>query len=162
MAMDWTSPAPAKALTALPLIPYNREMASSIRLPSTGASHRLTAMLSGLGAGFSGGLVFCMGLILCLCGGLIACFAMLSAQLRQPAQAEAIPPAMTADEVFNARHYPRVDSPRFRFPRLWMPSYPDPNMFSDLPEPLPEILPTCNPSPKVPLYPPGARESTDF
>lgn len=156
--MDWTSPAPAKALTALPLIPYNREMASSIRLPSTGASYRLTAMLADLGAGFSRGLVFCMGLILCLCGGLIACFAVLSAQMRQPAQAEAIARAMTADEVFNARYYPLIDCPLFRFPRLRFLFEPPAVI---LPDPPPGILPTLEPSPKVPLYPPGARESAE-
>ncbi len=32
-------------------------MASSIRLPTAGASYRLTAMLSGSGAGFSMGLI---------------------------------------------------------------------------------------------------------
>lgn len=144
---------PAKSLTSLPLIPYKRCMASSIRLPTAGASYRLTAMLSGSGAGFS------MGLILCLCGGLIACFAVLSAQMRQPAPAVVIPPAMTADEIFNARYYPLFDCPRFGYPKLenqmklaytnWL-RYMGPLPYL---EPLPEDLPTEDPSPKTPLYP---------
>lgn len=144
---------PAKALTSRPLIPYNREMVSSIRLPATGGSFHLTAMLSGLGAGFSRGLVFCMGLILILCAGLIACFAVLSAQMRQPPPAAAIPRAKTADEIFNARYYPLIDCPLFRLPRKRLFSYHYPNTVTHLPEPLPEILPTLEPSPKVPLYP---------
>lgn len=120
-------------------------MPASIRLPSTGASYRLTAMLSGSGAGFS------MGLILCLCGGLIACFAVLSAQLRQPVQAVEIPPAMTADQVFNARYYPLADCPLFPTPRqrlIWFP----PTVIFPEPPPL-QSLPTGDPSPKIPLYP---------
>lgn len=134
-------------------------MASSIRLPSTGASYRLTAMLSGSGAGFSGGLVFCMGCILCLCGGLIACFAVLSAQMRQPAPVVAVDPVSAADRAFNARYYPLVDCPRFRFPTLrqrvvlaytnWL-RYMGPLPYLD---PLPEDLPTEDHSPKTPLYP---------
>lgn len=144
---------PAKSLTVLPLIPYKPGMPASIRLPSTGASCRLTAMLAGLGAGFS------MGLILCLCGGLIPCFAVLSAQMRQPAQAVLIPPAMTPDEIFNARYYPLFDCPRFGKPKLenqmklaytnWL-RYMGPLPYL---EPLPEDLPTEDPSPKTPLYP---------
>ncbi len=119
-------------------------MATSIRLPTAGASYRLTAMLSGSGAGF------CMGLILCLCGGLIACFAVLSAQMRQPAPAVVIPPAMTPDEIFNARYYPLIDCPLFRKqPRLLRFSLPQ----VTLPEPPPEILPTEDLIPKTPLYP---------
>lgn len=128
-------------------------MASSIRLSTAGASYRLTAMLSGSGAGFS------MGLILCLCGGLIACFAVLSAQMRQPAQVVVTAPAMTADEIFNARYYPLVNCPRFGFGTLrqrlrlergnWL-RYMGPLPYLD---PLPEDLPTGDPSPKTPLYP---------
>ena len=134
-------------------------MASSIRLPSTGASYCLTAMLSGSGAGFGRGLVFSMGLILCLCGGLIACFAVLRAQMRQPAPVVAVDPVAAADQAFNARYYPLVDCPRFRFPTLqqrvmlaytnWL-RYTGPLPYLD---PIPEDLPTEDPSPKIPLYP---------
>lgn len=145
-------------------------MASSIRLPSTGASYRLTAMLSGVGAGFSGGLIFSMGLILCLCGGLIACFAVLSAQMRPPpAPVVATDPLSAADKAFNARYYPLVDCPLFRFPTLrervelaytnWL------RYMGSLPylDPLPEDLPTGDPSPKTPLYPrtPAATPAAD-
>ncbi|MDI1312112.1 hypothetical protein [Prosthecobacter sp.] len=99
-----------------------------------------------------------MGLILILCGGLIACFAVLSAQMRQPAQAVVTAPAASADDLFNARYYPLIDSKRFYFPRRRQFLFP-PQVL--LPEPLPEILPTLEPSPKVPLYPPGVRESAD-
>ena len=99
-----------------------------------------------------------MGLILILCAGLIACFAVLSAQMRQPPPAAAIPRAKTADEIFNARYYPLMDCPRFRLPRI-RSLFVIPYVF--FPEPLPEILPTLEPSLKVPLYPPGARESAE-
>ncbi len=125
-------------------------MASCIRLPSTGASNRLTAMLSGMGAGFGRGLIFSMGLILCLCAGLIACFAVLSEQMRQPAQVVVIPPAMTADEIFNTRYYPLVDCLRFGKPRRLQVN---PTSHAYLPGPNPEDLPTGDPSPKTPLYP---------
>jgi hypothetical protein len=134
-------------------------MASSIRLSTAGASYRLTAMLSGSGAGFS------MGLVLCLCGGLIACFAVLSAQMRQQAlvvaaePVAAVDPVVAADQAFNARYYPLVDCPRFGFGTLrqrlglergnWH-RYMGPLPYLD---PLPEDLPTGDPSPKTPLYP---------
>lgn len=125
-------------------------MASSIRLPSTGASYRLTAMLSGVGAGFSGGLIFSMGLILCLCGGLIACFAVLSAQMRQPAPVVAVDPVAAADKAFNARYYPLVDCWLFRMPRgKYVYALPG----VTLPEPIPDDLPTGDTCPKTPLYP---------
>ncbi|WP_397379849.1 hypothetical protein [Prosthecobacter sp.] len=134
-------------------------MASSIRLPFTGASYRLTAMLSGVGAGFRRGLLFSMGLILCLCAGLIACFAVLSAQMRQPAQVVAVDPVAVdplsaADKAFNARYYPLVDCPRFRFATLRqrMASW---HGYMSLPYlyPTPDDLPTGDPSLKTPLYP---------
>ncbi len=126
-------------------------MASSIRLPSTGASYRLTAMLSGMGAGFDRGLIFSMGLILCLCGGLIVCFAVLSGQMRQPAPVVAVDPVSAADKAFNARYYPLVDCWLFRMPRRLVGSpFPDAII---LPEPIPDDLPTVDPSPKTPLYP---------
>ena len=96
------------------------------------------------------GLIFSMGLILCLCAGLIACFAVLSEQMRQPAQVVVIPPAMTADEIFNTRYYPLVDCLRFGKPRRLQVN---PTSHAYLPEPIPEILPTVDPSPKTPLYP---------
>ncbi len=120
-------------------------MASSICLPSTGASYRLTALLSGSGTGFS------MGLILCLCGGLIACFAVLSAQMRQPAQVVAVDTEAAADRAFNARYYPLVDCPLFRITKMYRTCI-DPRV-DPLPLPDPEDLPTGDPSPKTPLYP---------
>lgn len=116
-------------------------MAISIRLPTAGASYRLAAMLAGLGAGFS------MGLILFLCGGLIACFAVLSAQMRQPARAVARAPISAADKAFNARCYPLVDCPLFRITQM------DTTCIDPRVEPDPEILPTGDPCPKTPLYP---------
>ncbi len=144
---------PCEILTALPLIPYKRGMACSIRLPSMGASYRLTAMLSVSGAGFGRGLVFCIGLILCLCGGLIACFAVLSAQMRQPVQVVAIDPVSAADKAFNARYYPLVDCPLFGKPRSRRMLNTRLNQVDSLPEPAPEILPTGDLCPKTPLYP---------
>lgn len=101
-------------------------------------------MLSGSGAGFS------MGLILCLCGGLIACFALLSAQMRQPAPVVAVAPLSAADQAFNARYYPLIDCWLFRMPRgKYVYALPD----VTLPEPIPDDLPTGDPCPKTPLYP---------
>ena len=133
-----------RSLTDHPPIPYKGGMVSSIRIPSRGAAYRLTAMLSGSGAGFS------MGLILCFCGVLISCFAVLSAQIRQPEQAVASAPAASADEVFNARYYPLVDCPLFRMPHRTL-RYSLPSVI--LAEPTPEVLPTEDPAPKIPLYP---------
>lgn len=83
----------------------------------------------------------------------------LSAQMRQPVQVVATDPVSAADKVFNARYYPLVDCPRFRFPTLqqrvelaytnWL-RYMGPLPYLD---PLPEDLPTGDPSPKTPLYP---------
>jgi hypothetical protein len=126
-------------------------MASSIRLPFMGASYRLAAMLSGSGAGFSRGLVFSMGLILYLCGGLIACFAVLSAQMRQPAPVVAVDPVSAADKAFNARYYLLVDCWLFGKPGRMLSTSLTHSII--LPEPAPEILPTGDPCPKTPLYP---------
>lgn len=131
-------------------------MASSIRLPSMGASYRLVAMQSGLGAGFSRGLLFSMGLVLLMCGGLIACFAVLSKQMRQPAQVVAAAPVSVsaADQAFNARYYPLVDCPLFGNPGRKRMLSPYLNMAVILPDPpVIDILPTGDPSPKTPLYP---------
>jgi hypothetical protein len=96
----------------------------------------------------------------CACaGGLIACFAVLSAQMRQPAQVVAVDPVAVdplsaADKAFNARYYPLVDCPRFRFATLRqrMASW---HGYMSLPYlyPTPDDLPTGDPSPKTPLYP---------
>ncbi|WP_395752593.1 hypothetical protein [Prosthecobacter sp.] len=55
---------------------------SSLRLPAPGASPRVTAMLADFGA------VFSMALVVCLCGVLIACFEMVSAQMQATAQGQ--------------------------------------------------------------------------
>lgn len=77
--------------------------------------------------------------------------AVLSVQMRQPVQVVATDPAAAADKAFNARYYPLVDCPLFRFPRHRVLGFQLPQVI--LPDPLPEDLPTGDPSPKTPLYP---------
>ncbi|WP_395737941.1 hypothetical protein [Prosthecobacter sp.] len=130
-------------------------MDSSLRLPAPGTPGRATDMQAAFGAGFS------MALVVCLCGVLIACFEMVSAQMQSAAQAraearaaEALAAACrkAAEQEFNKRYYPLIDCPLFRMPKLqrfvWMPYQ------VRLPEPPDSgYIPVEDCCPQIPLYP---------
>jgi hypothetical protein len=120
-------------------------MASSIRLPAPGASPRITAMLADFGAFFS------MALVVCLCGVLIAGLGMVSTQMQSAAQAKAMAAAreLAAEQEFNARYYPLVDSKLFRMPQVGGTKY----WYRILVPPHLEALPTLEVLPQTLLYP---------